>query len=293
MNKKSGGILVLIFCIMISCIGCSQFTVGSDDKDGSYADKFKCIDVKLTEEFYGIGVDKDDPELFAKVNEFIAQIKSDGTYDEILNHYFGDGKPVQVVSAEKDPSKDQLVIVTTLEFEPFEYGTASEMYGIDFEIAKALADYLDKELVLEIVNFEMMFMTVKQHRADLCIGGITINDARREYVDFSDPYYAVGQNLVVPATNTEFDGVQDAAEVERILKQKDDNTVIAVESQTVSQYYCEGSAEYGYNGFPVSIKYCKNINDQFDRLNSGEADYLIADNVSIQYLLNTFDGGSR
>ena len=40
----------------------------------------------------------------------------DGTFDEICNHYFGDGEPVMVKSAEYDESKDQLVVATNAGF---------------------------------------------------------------------------------------------------------------------------------------------------------------------------------
>ena len=53
-----------------------------------------------------VRVDKNQPELLEEVNKFIAKIKSDGTYDKILNKYFGDGTPTPVTSAELDPSKN-------------------------------------------------------------------------------------------------------------------------------------------------------------------------------------------
>ncbi len=51
----------------------------------------KVIDIKLTEEEYALGVDKNQPELLEKVNAFITKIQEDGTMDEIFNKYFGDG----------------------------------------------------------------------------------------------------------------------------------------------------------------------------------------------------------
>ena len=39
----------------------------------------KVIDIKLTEEEYALGVDKNQPELLEKVNAFITKIQEDGT----------------------------------------------------------------------------------------------------------------------------------------------------------------------------------------------------------------------
>ena len=115
----------------------------------------KVIDVELTVEEYAYGVDKNQPELLEEVNAFIAEIKENGTFDEICDRYFGDGEPVAVESAEEDASKDQLVVATNAEFAPFEYMQGDKYYGIDMEIAKALADYLGKELVIVNMSFDV------------------------------------------------------------------------------------------------------------------------------------------
>ena len=110
----------------------------------------KVIDIPLTEEEYAFGIDKNQPELLEQVNEFIAKVMSDGTYDEIMERYFGDGEPVAVESDQLDSSKDQLVVATNASFEPFEYMKGDKYYGIDMELAQLLADYLGKELESEI-----------------------------------------------------------------------------------------------------------------------------------------------
>lgn len=96
--------------------------------------KVRVIDIDLTSEQYAFGVDKEQPELLEKTNEFIAKIMEDGTFDEICNHYFGDGEPVMVKSAEYDESKDQLVVATNAGFEPFEYMKGEDYCGIDMEM---------------------------------------------------------------------------------------------------------------------------------------------------------------
>ena len=81
----------------------------------------KVIDVILTEEKYAFGVDKKQPELLKSANDFIKEIKDNGTFDEICNIYFGGGNPTPVKSEKLDTSKDQLLVATNASFEPFEY----------------------------------------------------------------------------------------------------------------------------------------------------------------------------
>ena len=100
-------------------------------------------------------------------------MNSDGTFEEICNHYFGDVEPVAVESATLDSSKDQLVVATNAAFEPFEYTKGENYYGIDMEIAKALADKLGKELVIQNMDFDAVCLSVGQQKCDIAMAGLT------------------------------------------------------------------------------------------------------------------------
>jgi ABC-type amino acid transport substrate-binding protein len=117
-----------------------------------------------------------------------------------------------------DESKDQLVVATNAAFEPFEYTKGDSYVGIDMEIAKALADKLGKELVIQNMSFDAVCLSVGQHKCDLAIAGLTIKEDRKEYVAFSDPYYQASQRLVVASDNTEFDNCKTAADVEALIQ---------------------------------------------------------------------------
>ena len=129
----------------------------------------KVIEIDLTREEYAFGVDKTQPELLASVNAFIAEIQANGKFDEICNNYFGDGTPVAVTSAAFDANKDQLVVATNAAFEPFEYMKGDSYYGIDMEIAKALADYLGQELVIQNMDFDAVCLSVGQQKCDIAM----------------------------------------------------------------------------------------------------------------------------
>ena len=150
----------------------SKETEAKEDENA----KVRVIDIDLTSEQYAFGVDKEQPELLEKTNEFIAKIMEDGTFDEICNHYFGDGEPVMVKSAEYDESKDQLVVATNAGFEPFEYMKGEDYCGIDMEMAALLADYLGKELVIQNMDFDAVCLAVGQQKCDIAMAGLTITE---------------------------------------------------------------------------------------------------------------------
>ena len=237
----------------------------------------KTIDISLTDEQYAFGVDKTNDELLKQTNEYIAQIKEDGTLDEICEHYFGDGTPVGVTSAKEDSSKDQLIVSTNAEFSPFEYKEGDTFYGIDMELAAGLAEYLNKELVILDVDFEAVCTYVDTGKADMAIAGLTINETRKESVNFSDSYYTASQVVIVPADDTSFDDCTTADDVLAVIAAKDAGK-IGGQSGTTAEFFVKGDADWGFDGLSNMswVGYTSGslaVNDML----SGNIDYVIID----------------
>ena len=224
--------------------------------------KVRVIDIDLTSEQYAFGVDKEQPELLEKTNEFIAKIMEDGTFDEICNHYFGDGEPVMVKSAEYDESKDQLVVATNAGFEPFEYMKGEDYCGIDMEMAALLADYLGKELVIQNMDFDAVCLAVGQQKCDIAMAGLTITESRKDQVTFTDSYYNASQKLIVAADDTTFDACK---------------TKVGAQNGTTAQFYVEGSEDLDFAGFDMTLVGYKNGSLAVQDLLNGNLDYVIID----------------
>jgi polar amino acid transport system substrate-binding protein len=242
----------------------------------------KVIDVPLTQEEYAFGVDKNQPELLSEVNKFIAQIKSDGTFEKILNNYFGDGKPETVTSSALDSSKDQLVVATNAGFEPFEYTVGDKYAGIDMEIAALLAKQLGKELVINNMDFDAVCLSVGQGKADIAMAGLTIKEDRKEYVTFSDKYYDAAQKIIVKASDKTFDNAKAAADVETILNGFDENTKIGVQTGTTGQFYVEGDKDWGFNGYKAKAVGYKSGSLAVQDMLNGNINYVIIDEAPAQ-----------
>lgn len=237
----------------------------------------KVIEIDLTDEQYAFGVDKDQPELLTQVNDFVKSMNEDGTFEEICNHYFGDGEPVAVESATLDADKDQLVVATNAAFEPFEYTKGENYYGVDMEIAKALADKLGKELVIQNMDFDAVCLSVGQHKCDIAMAGLTIKPDREEYVSFSDSYYKASQKLIVTSDNTEFDDCKTADDVNKILQAKGSDMKIGFQTGTTGQFYCEGDADWGFTKLAMTSTGYKNGSLAVQDLLNGNLNYVIID----------------
>lgn len=276
-NMKKYFALFLTLVMACTCLaGC-----GKDSKDGGKKEKItaQVIDIELTAEEYAFGVDKTQPELLEETNKFIAQIKDDGTLDEICSHYFGDGEPVAVKSAEYDESKDQLVVATNAAFEPFEYTQGENYYGIDMEIAAKLAESLGKELVIQNMDFDSVCLSVGQQKCDIAMTGLTIREDRKEYVNFTDPYYNASQKLIVKSTDDSFKDCKTADDVAKILTDKGDKIKIGVQAGTTGYFYCEGDESWGFDGYAATTVPYKNGSLAVQDLLNGNVDYVVIDSA--------------
>lgn len=265
--------MILAAGLIVGCGGGSSEEEGGSDE----ATTAKVIDVDLTNEEYAFGVDKDQPELLEQANAFIAKILEDGTFDEICDRYFGGGEPVAVQSAKLDSSKDQLVVATNAAFEPFEYTQGEDYYGIDMEIAALFAEELGQELVIQNMDFDAVCLSVGQHKCDIAMAGLTINEEREEMVTFTDPYYQASQRLIVPSTDTSFDDCADADAVAAKLGELESSDSIGVQQGTTGQYYVEGDAEWGFEGLPAKCVPYKNGSLAVQDMLQGKIQYVIID----------------
>ncbi|MGN0468044.1 MAG: transporter substrate-binding domain-containing protein [Acutalibacteraceae bacterium] len=244
---------------------------------GTTAAKVKVIDINLTEEEYAFGVDKNQPELLEQVNTFIEKIMKDGTFDSICDKYFGSGEPTPVKSAVEDSSKDQLVVATNAAFAPFEYKEGDSFYGIDMEIADLLAKELGKELVISDMKFESVCLSVGQHKCDIAMAGLTVNEERKEQVTFSTSYYQAAQKLIVKADDTTFDACKETADVETILNGFDNTTKIGYQNGTTAKYYVEGDEDWGFAGLKVEGKGYDNGALAVQDMLNGNINYVMID----------------
>lgn len=249
----------------------------------------KVIDIALTDELYAFGVAKDDADLLASVNSLIKDIKADGTFENILNKYFGDGQPTAVVSAAEDTSKNQLVVATNAAFAPFEYLEGDSYYGIDMEIMKLLADKLGKELVIKNVDFDAVCTTVDNGYADIAAAGLTINETRTKFVNFSDSYYTASQMLIVNSDDTTFDNCKTAEEVTAILNSFGSDVKIGVQTGTTGEYFVKGDEEWGFDGFKVTCTGYSNGAMAVQDLINGNINYVMIDEAPAKTIVESFN----
>lgn len=284
--------IISIAVALIMMLSCMLVFASCGDKANTGV---KVIDVKLTDEEYAFAVQKGDAELLAELNAFMAEIQANGKFDEIINKYFQGGTPTAVKSASTMKTDgSQLIVATNAAFEPFEYMIGENYYGVDMEIMALFAEKLGKELYIYNMEFDAVCLSVSAAGGtytdgngnevtqeggvcDVAAAGLTVSDSRKEILDFSTSYYQASQMLIVPADCTDFDNCTTAAEVEAVLKTLGKDVKVGVQKGTTGQLYCEGDADWGFDGFGFStVSYTNGALAVQDILN-GNCKYVVID----------------
>ena len=257
---------ILMIAGMLS-IATSCKKKGNEEKGDTESNVVKVIDIPLTEEEYAFAVQKGDTELLAQVNSFLAEIKANGTFETIINKYFGNGTPTAVHSAATMKTDgSQLIVATNAAFEPFEYMIGENYYGIDMEIMSLFAQKIGKELYINNMEFDAVCLSVSASggtyenengtevtvvggTCNIAAAGLTVNETRKTVLDFSESYYNAAQMLIVAANDTTFDECKTAEDVVKILNGFDKSVKIGVQNGTTGKMYCEGDADWGFDGY--------------------------------------------
>lgn len=122
-------------------------------------------------------------------------------------------------------NKDTLVMVTEAGFAPYEYYENGEIVGVDIDIAKEIANKLDKKLVIKDVAFDSIINEVKTGKADIGAAGISYSDERAKQVDFTINY-ATSRQVVIVGEDSDINSVNDIS-----------NKAIAVQLGSVADSY--------------------------------------------------------
>jgi glutamate transport system substrate-binding protein len=94
---------------------------------------------------------------------------------------------------------------------------SGEVEGFDVEIAKLIAqrifggsleDAADKIEFVETVSANREAF-IEEAKVDIVVATYTINDARKQRIDFAGPYYVAGQDIMVKKGDTSIKSVQD------------------------------------------------------------------------------------
>ena len=89
------------------------------------------------------------------------------------------------------------VVGTNASFPPFEYVEEGEIVGFDIDLVKEIAKLQGFEVEFRDISFDSLIPGLASDSLDMVAAGMTITEARKEVVAFSDPYYSANQSVLV------------------------------------------------------------------------------------------------
>lgn len=107
----------------------------------------------------------------------------------------------------------QLLVGSDLDFAPFEFVEDGEVKGFDIDLVNEIASRLGLEVEYLNASFDTIFTQLAAGEFDAIVSAITITEDRRQMIEFSDPYFAANQALVVRA-DSDISGVADLADMD-------------------------------------------------------------------------------
>ena len=167
---------------------------------------------------------------------------------------------------------NELIMVTEAGFAPYEYYDGGEIVGVDVDIAKEIAKYLGKTLVVKDIAFDSIINEVKTGKADFGAAGISYSDDRAKNVDFSINY-SVSKQVVIVSNNSNINNVNNIS-----------NKKIAVQLGSIADTFV--TENFKNASIVRQKKYLAAIED----LKVGKVDCVVMDELPATEIVSTNNG---
>lgn len=82
------------------------------------------------------------------------------------------------------------------QFKPFNYFEGKKLTGYEIEVMEAVAKKMGLKVEWKALGFDALIAAVKQDRFDLAIASHGITPERQKSVDFADPHYCTGGQII-------------------------------------------------------------------------------------------------
>ena len=260
-------------------------------------DEYVAIDATdLLQEDFGIATKKGDTAMLNAVNEVVNEWVANGTMEKYLDYYTdladydaGNGeKPETDLQLEWNfGDKGVITVYTESGFAPFEFLSGNEIVGVDIAIMSEVAERQGKSIEIKDVLFDTI-PTCVQTATGEAVGaaGLTINDERRQAVDFSAVYYS-STLVVVSSKKNSFDQISDLKGLKVGVQEGTSGDLIVTDAKG------DGHKYENADGKEVTVKVeigevsrYKQYSLAFSDLKNGRIDAIVMDKLPALTMLN-------
>ena len=182
-----------------------------------------------------------------------------------------DSTPASSDTSLEDVKKSgKLTIATSPDFPPFESLEGDKVVGIEIDLLEMIAEKLGVELEINQMDFDSVLPGIQSGKFNVGVSGITVTEDRKKNADFTVPYFAAAQAIVVLKDSP----IKSKADLE--------GKKVSVQTGTTAEEYCMK------NGYDVSAFQANN--DALSALTSGKVDAWVIDNETGIQMSETTNG---
>ncbi|MGE5543914.1 MAG: transporter substrate-binding domain-containing protein, partial [Bacillota bacterium] len=140
----------------------------------------------------GMGFNKGNEELREQFNQFLKEIKADGTHADMVQRWVEEGNQDMPVIDNSGKNGVLVVGVVSDKGLPFCVKQNNQWIGLDIEFVKRFGAYLGKKVEFLDMEFGSLIAAAAANKVDMIASTLVITEERQKQVDFSDPYYELG-----------------------------------------------------------------------------------------------------
>ena len=272
---------VMLVCCFASCSKSNDDFVATDATD-------------LLQEDFGIAVKKGNTALLNAVNAVVDAWVADGTMTKYVDYYTaladyeagvvgatmpeaGDLK----VTWDFGTATETITVYTESGFAPFEFISNGKVIGVDIAIMSQVALNMGKKIDVQDVLFDTIPTCVQQSTGDAVgAAGLTINDERKDAVDFSSIYYS-STLVIVSAKEAPISSVRDLTGKKVAVQEGTSGDLIISAAATANGHVYEGDdgeVKITVDASTEVVRY-KQYSLAFADLKAGRVDAILMDKL--------------
>lgn len=290
--KKITKISISVLLIATVVGACFALVACNDDSSNLVA----VAATDLLQEDFGIAVTKGNTSLMSAVNQVVDEWLANGKMNKYMDYYSAlaaeeNGGETAVApdglqtSWDFGSASEVVTMYTESGFAPYEFVKGTSVVGLDVAIMSQVALNTGKKLEVKDVMFDVIATNVAQASGDAVgAAGITINDERKQVVDFSHVYSS--STLVVVSKDGQFKSVKDlAGKSVGVQEGTSGDLIISAAKGAGYVYENEDGNEVVVKAEGATVKQYKQYALALQDLKNGRIDAILMDKLPAELML--------
>ena len=284
---------VVSFMLVAVIIGANFALVACNGDDKNYV---AVAAIDLLQEDFGIAVKKGNTSLMNRVNAVIDDWLANGKMNQYMDYYSALANEEKGGESAVAPdglqtswdfgsATEVVTMYTESGFAPYEFYKGENIVGLDVAIMSQVAVNLGKKLEVKDVVFDVVATNVANSTGDAVgAAGITINDERKQVIDFSNVY--ASSTLVIVSENGQYSSVKDlAGKTVGVQEGTSGDLIISAAKGAGYTYENEDGQDVTVTAVGATVKQYKQYALALQDLKNGRIDAILMDKIPAELML--------